>query len=108
MKGNKLGMLRRTSLAIACSVALSVSFVNSVAAAATAVSGTLPSPTYATGSVQLALFSQLNQDRTECGFPALQENTLLDKAAQNHAAYNVANEGRARTPRSWASRISRV
>ncbi|MGP8473756.1 CAP domain-containing protein [Burkholderia sp. PR2] len=56
-----------------------------------AVTGTLPSPQYAQGSAQLAAFNLLNQYRTQCGFPALQENTVLDQAAQAHAKYLGAN-----------------
>lgn len=55
------------------------------------VAGTLASPQYAAGSAQLAAFTLLNQYRTQCGFPALQENTVLDQAAQAHAAYMSAN-----------------
>ncbi|SAL05227.1 SCP-like extracellular [Caballeronia calidae] len=51
------------------------------------VTGTLSTPQYASTSAQLAAFNMLNQYRTQCGFPALQENTVLDTAAQNHAKY---------------------
>jgi hypothetical protein len=37
------------------------------------------------------MFAALNQARQTCGFPALQENTLLDKASANHAQYMGAN-----------------
>ena len=53
--------------------------------------GTLSSPEYATGSNELAAFQQLNQMRQECGFPALSDNSLLDKATQNHRNYMIAN-----------------
>ncbi|KVF40309.1 CAP domain-containing protein [Burkholderia vietnamiensis] len=56
-----------------------------------AVAGTLDSPQYAQGSAQLAAFNVLNQYRTQCGFPALQENTVLDQAAQAHAKYMGLN-----------------
>ncbi|WP_175804548.1 CAP domain-containing protein [Burkholderia ambifaria] len=56
-----------------------------------AVTGTLDSPQYAQGSAQLAAFNLLNQYRTQCGFPALQENTVLDQAAQAHALYQGLN-----------------
>jgi uncharacterized protein YkwD len=51
------------------------------------VPGTLSSPQYADGSAQLASFNLLNQYRGQCGFPALQQNTVLDQAAQAHAKY---------------------
>lgn len=57
----------------------------------TAVPGTLPTAQYASGSAQLAAFTLLNQYRTQCGFPALQQNTVLDRAAQNHAKYMATN-----------------
>ncbi len=50
-------------------------------------------PTYAPGSVQAAMFAQVNAYRTTCGFPAVQQNTLLDQAAQSHAQYMVLNGG---------------
>lgn len=54
---------------------------------------TQATPTYAAGSVQLAMFNQINAYRQTCGFPAVQQNTLLDQAAQNHAQYMVDNGG---------------
>ncbi|MGB8421363.1 CAP domain-containing protein [Paraburkholderia sp. RP-4-7] len=56
-----------------------------------AVTGTLTTPQYAANSAQLAAFTLLNQYRQECGFPALQENTELDQAAQAHAKYMGLN-----------------
>ncbi|MXN76492.1 CAP domain-containing protein [Burkholderia sp. 4701] len=56
-----------------------------------AVPGTLPSPQYAAGSAQLAALTLLNQYRTQCGFPALQQNTVLDQAADAHAKYEGQN-----------------
>ena len=47
--------------------------------------------TYAAGSVQAAMFAQINAYRQTCGFPAVQQNTLLDQAAQNHASYMAQN-----------------
>lgn len=58
-----------------------------------AVTGTLDSPQYAQSSAQLAAFNLLNQYRTQCGFPALQDNTVLDTAAQSHAKYEGLNGG---------------
>lgn len=54
---------------------------------------TQSTPTYAAGSVQLAMFNQINAYRQQCGFPAVQQNTLLDQATQNHAQYMVLNGG---------------
>ncbi|WP_412530478.1 CAP domain-containing protein [Burkholderia lata] len=53
----------------------------------TSVPGTVDTPQYAAGSAQLAAMNLLNQYRTQCGFPALKQNTVLDQAAQNHAKY---------------------
>lgn len=55
------------------------------------VPGTLPTPQYPSGSAQLAAFTLLNQYRTQCGFPVLQQNTVLDQAAQAHAKYMGLN-----------------
>ncbi|MEK7898100.1 CAP domain-containing protein [Burkholderia contaminans] len=57
----------------------------------TSVPGTVDSAQYPAGSAQLAAFNQLNQYRTQCGFPALKQNTVLDQAAQNHAKYMGLN-----------------
>ena len=54
--------------------------------------GTLATPQYAPGSPELAAFNQLNSMRQQCGFPALSENTLLDKAAANHLTYMQDND----------------
>jgi hypothetical protein len=53
--------------------------------------GDVSTPQYAANSAQLAAFNLLNQYRQQCGFPALQENTVLDTAAQNHAKYMGLN-----------------
>lgn len=55
------------------------------------VTGTQTTPQYAASSGQLAAFNLLNQYRTQCGFPALQQNTVLDQAAQAHAQYMGLN-----------------
>jgi hypothetical protein len=60
-------------------------------AAAQTVTGTLSTPQYAANSAKSAIFTTLNQYRQQCGFPALQENTVLDKATQAHAQYNGLN-----------------
>ncbi|MGG2041499.1 CAP domain-containing protein [Burkholderia gladioli] len=53
----------------------------------TTVPGTLDSAQYPAGSAQLAALNLLNQYRTQCGFPALKQNTVLDQASQAHAQY---------------------
>lgn len=55
------------------------------------VPGTVSTPQYAANSAQLAAFNLLNKYRTLCGFPALQQNTVLDQAAQSHASYMSLN-----------------
>lgn len=52
---------------------------------------TQATPTYAAGSVQLAMFNRLAYYRQTCGFPPVQQNTLLDQATQNHAQYMMDN-----------------
>ncbi|MEQ0776583.1 CAP domain-containing protein [Paraburkholderia tropica] len=56
-----------------------------------AVTGTQATPQYASTSAQSAAFTLLNQYRQQCGFAALQENTILDTAAENHANWEGAN-----------------
>ncbi len=63
----------------------------SSAASATIAATTMSTPQYAPGSVELTMFNTLNQARQACGFPALQDNTLLDKAAAAHARYMGLN-----------------
>ena len=58
----------------------------------TASAGAAATPQYATGSQELAAFTQLNSMRQQCGFPAVSENTLLDTAAANHYQYMVDNQ----------------
>ncbi|WP_175772988.1 CAP domain-containing protein [Paraburkholderia phenazinium] len=55
-----------------------------------ATSANVSTPQYASGSAQLAAFNLLNQQRQQCGFPALTENTQLDQAAAAHATYEQA------------------
>lgn len=50
-----------------------------------------PPPTYAAGSDELAAYTVLNAERAHCGFGKLQQNTLLDKAARNHAEWMRLN-----------------
>lgn len=58
----------------------------------TAPAGTTQAvPTYTAGSAQLQMLNAINSYRQQCGFPAFQQNTMLDRAAQNHAEYMAAN-----------------
>ncbi|MEW6346262.1 MAG: CAP domain-containing protein [Paraburkholderia sp.] len=98
-----------TALAIAASLSLSAcggggggnsgsssgstSSGTSSSSASTATSANVSTPQYSAGSAQLAAFSLLNQERQQCGFPALVENTQLDSAAAAHAQYMSANGG---------------
>ncbi|MGF6960711.1 CAP domain-containing protein [Paraburkholderia youngii] len=61
--------------------------------ASTATSANVTTPQYAADSAQLAIFNTINQQRQQCGFPALVENTQLDQAAQAHASYMGQNGG---------------
>lgn len=54
---------------------------------------TLASSNYPAATAQLQIFTAINAYRQQCSFPAFQQNTVLDKAAQNHADYMVANGG---------------
>ncbi|NGO98048.1 serine protease [Burkholderia cenocepacia] len=63
--------------------------------AQTPTSGNVNSPTYSTGSMELAAFTLLNQQRQACGFPALTENTTLDQAAKAHVQYLATNNAMA-------------
>jgi hypothetical protein len=56
-----------------------------------ATSANVSTPQYASGSAQSAAFTLLNQQRQQCGFPALVENTQLDQAAAAHAKYQGLN-----------------
>lgn len=51
----------------------------------------LTAPAYTADTVQLAAFNLLNQQRQQCGFPAVQDNAALDTAAQAHAQYLETN-----------------
>lgn len=55
--------------------------------------GNVSTPQYAADSIQLAAFNVLNQQRQQCGFPSLVENTIHDQAAQAHADYMRQNGG---------------
>lgn len=52
---------------------------------------TLATPDYAAGSAKEQILAALNAARVQCGFPAFRENSILNKAAQNHADYMLAN-----------------
>jgi uncharacterized protein YkwD len=51
----------------------------------------VPTPTYASGSTQLAIFNQINDVRLKGGFGMLAQDVVLDKAASNHASYLISN-----------------
>ncbi|MFL9912005.1 CAP domain-containing protein [Paraburkholderia sp. RL17-337-BIB-A] len=65
----------------------------SAPASSTATGANVTTPQYLAGSAQLAAFNLLNQERQQCGFPALTENTQLDSAAGAHALYMGQNGG---------------
>lgn len=65
---------------------------SSESSAAIPAGTTQAAPTYAAGSTQALLFAEINADRTQCGWPAQEQNTLLDKAATNHANYMLLNQ----------------
>lgn len=48
-------------------------------------------PTYVRGSGEEAAFNYLNAERSRCDFGMVAQNTLLDKAARNHASYLRTN-----------------
>lgn len=52
---------------------------------------TQTTPTYSAGSAAAQVFTSINAYRTQCGFPAYKQNTILDQAATNHADYMMAN-----------------
>lgn len=58
-----------------------------------ASTGNVTTPQYANASAQAAIFDTINSKRQACGFPALTENTLLDKSSQAHADYIGDNGG---------------
>ncbi|WP_321935272.1 CAP domain-containing protein [Paraburkholderia sp. J8-2] len=59
----------------------------------TATSANVSTPQYAAGSVQLAMFQDVNTARQQCGFPAVVENTTLDTSSANHVTYMLDNGG---------------
>ena len=50
-----------------------------------------PTPTYATGSEELAAYKHFNDARTSCGFGALTQNIAVDTAAANHSNWVITN-----------------
>ncbi len=48
-------------------------------------------PSYPSGSEELAAYNTLSTARTTCGFGGLNQNTLLDQAALNHNYYQAVN-----------------
>lgn len=58
---------------------------------ALAPQASVPDPTYAAGSGQLALFKALNAMRQQLGVGLLAQDARLDAAAQAHAAYLGSN-----------------
>ncbi|MDB5732181.1 MAG: Allergen V5/Tpx family protein [Variovorax sp.] len=51
----------------------------------------VPTPTYAANSEEIAAFTLLNAERSRCGFGLLAQNVLLDTAAYGHANYLLKN-----------------
>lgn len=51
----------------------------------------VPAPTYAAASEELAAFNFLNAERQRCGFGLLAQNAMLDVASSGHANYLVVN-----------------
>ncbi|MGZ3237860.1 MAG: CAP domain-containing protein [Burkholderiaceae bacterium] len=61
-----------------------------VASASTIVTSVMAA-NYAGGTFQRAYYDYLNTQRGNCGFGLLQQNTLLDTAAQDHAHWTEVN-----------------
>jgi uncharacterized protein YkwD len=55
----------------------------------TALQTSVPAPTYAAGSAELAAFTVLNAQRERCGFGLLAQNAALDQAAKGQTNYQV-------------------
>lgn len=105
MKNNKTAL---TALSIAAALALSAcgggggggsssststtsSSGSSTSASAASVVTSVATPTYASGTMQAAAFSQLNAYRLAMGVGELSQDTILDTSAQAHALYLNAN-----------------
>ncbi len=52
----------------------------------------VPAPTYAAGSQELAAFTVLNNARATCGFGQLAQNIQLDLSSQEHVNYEIVND----------------
>lgn len=55
------------------------------------VQSSVPAPTYAAGSQELAFFNMFNDFRAKLGLGQLRQNAKLDQADQNHLAYLLAH-----------------
>ena len=51
----------------------------------------IPAPSYAGATEELAAFNLLNAERSRCGFGMLAQNTALDTAAKGHADWQLVN-----------------
>lgn len=49
-------------------------------------------PTYVASSPEKIIFDKVNAERMKCGFGAINQSTLLDAAAKNHANYLLTNK----------------
>lgn len=58
---------------------------------ATPLVTSVPTPSYAANSEELAAFNLLNAERQRCGFGLLAQNTHLDQASQAHADWILIN-----------------
>ncbi|SCX48706.1 CAP domain-containing protein [Variovorax sp. EL159] len=58
---------------------------------ASSIVTSVPAPTYAVGSEELAAFNLLNAERSRCGFGLLAQNAHLDIAAAGHANFQLVN-----------------
>ena len=70
--------------------AMVIAYINADLAFSPVVAS-VPAPTYAAGSQPLAAFNLLNAERSRCGFGMVAQNTMLDQAANAHAAWVVNN-----------------
>ena len=68
------------------------------------VTAAVPVPNYAAASQELVAYNTFNTARVGCGFGFLQQNTLIDKAAFNHAVWLLKNNtvGHYQTPATVA------
>ena len=58
---------------------------------AVALVASVPAPSYAAGSEELAAFQTLNDVRSACGFGLLAQHVKLDEAARGHADWLIRN-----------------